>query len=388
MKHIAILGSTGSIGVSTLEVVSRYPDELRAVALAAGDNVELLAEQVQRHHPERVSLRSAAAAEELKRRLGREAPEIGHGEEGLFAVARHASADVVVSAIVGGAGLAPTWQAIEAGKDIALANKETLVMAGPLVLREVKKRGVRLLPVDSEHVAVMQALSGHQHHEVRRVMLTASGGPFREWDRARIEQATPADALNHPTWKMGRKITVDSATLMNKGLEVIEACRLFDLPPEKIEVIIHTESIIHSMVEYRDGQVVAQLGVPDMKAPIAYALTHPDRLPDVIQRLDLARIGALHFYEVDRAKFPCLDLAYQALRMSELTPAVLNAANEVAVHAFLDQKISFYDISRTIAEVINLEEGGTARDLAGVLETDRRARIKAREVVDRISRRS
>ena len=379
-KHLAILGSTGSIGVSTLEVAAQHPDRLCVVALAAGDNVELLARQVRAFRPEVVSTRTAEGAAKLRALLGAEAPVIGHGDEGARAVAQCPRARIVVSAIVGGAGLLPTWQAIEAGKDIALANKETLVMAGALVLREVQRRGVRLLPVDSEHAAVMQSLEGHRREEV----LTASGGPLRTWDRERIARVTKDEALNHPTWNMGPKITIDSATLMNKGLEVIEAHWLFDVPPERIDVIIHPESIVHSMVEYHDGQVVAQLGMPDMKAPIAYALTYPERLPDVVPRLDLPRVGRLNFHEVDRVKFPCLDLAYRALAMSELAPAVLNAANEIAVQAFLGGRIGFYDISQIIDDVLMMTAGGPAKDLSAVLDADARARDGARELVARI----
>lgn len=385
-KNIAILGCTGSIGVSTLEVAAQHPDRLRVIALAAGDNVELLAQQVQAFSPDLVSVRTEEGAARLRGLLGDTAPEIGHGAAGLEAVATHSQADVVVSAIVGAAGLEPTYRAIEAGKNIALANKETLVMAGPIILRAVKKHGVSLLPVDSEHAAILQSLQGHQNHEVRRLILTASGGPFREWDRERIAKATAADALAHPTWKMGPKITIDSATLMNKGLEIIEAHWLFDLPPEQIDVVIHTESIIHSMVEFHDGQVVAQLGVPDMKAPIAYALTYPNRLPDVIEPLNLAEVGQLNFFSVDVVKFPCLQLAAKALGMSELAPAALNAANEVAVSAFLAEKIGFYDISQTIEEVLKIEPGGEAHELNDVQAADRHARERTGQVIERITK--
>ena len=292
-----------------------------------------------------VSVRSAESTERLRGLVGENGPRIGHGEQGVHAVATHPQAQMVLSAIVGAAGLVPTWDAIQAGKDIALANKETLVMGGALIVNAVKEKNVRLLPLDSEHAAIMQSLEGHQHHEVRRIVLTASGGPFRKWDRERIARAGKADALAHPTWNMGEKITIDSATLMNKGLEVIEAHWLFDVAPEQIDVVIHTESIIHSMVEFHDGQVVAQLGVPDMAAPIAYALTYPNRLLDVVRRLDLVKIGRLNFFAADHVKFPCLEMAYRALAKSELAPAILNAANEVAVQAFLAEKIGFYDFS-------------------------------------------
>jgi 1-deoxy-D-xylulose-5-phosphate reductoisomerase len=373
MKRIAILGSTGSIGRSTLEVAAEHPDRFRVVALAAGDNVTLLAEQVRRFHPALVSTRTSEGASQLRARLGRDAPPVVSGPDGLGAVAQHPDAQLVVSAIV-----------VAAGKDIALANKETLVMAGALVLKAAEQHQVRLLPVDSEHAAILQSLIGHHRHEVRRIVLTASGGPFRDWPRERVAQAGRADALAHPTWRMGPKITVDSATLMNKGLEVIEAHWLFGAPPDKIDVVVHTESIVHSMVEFHDGQVVAQLGVPDMKGPIAYALSYPERLPNVIAPLDLVQVGALRFFPVDRAKFPCLDLAYQALADNDLAPAILNAANEVAVQAFLADRLGFYGISQTIAEVLTLTAGGPADSLEAVLDADERARRTAGEVVARL----
>jgi 1-deoxy-D-xylulose-5-phosphate reductoisomerase len=385
VKRLCVLGATGSIGAATLAVVAAHPERFTVTALAAGDNIELLAAQTRRFRPELVSVRTAAGAAKLRDHLGADAPEIMHGREGILAVAAHPDAEMAVAAVVGGAGLEPTWRAIQAGKHIALANKETLVMAGPLVLRAVREKGVSLLPVDSEHAAILQSLVGHQRGEVRRIVLTASGGPFREWSRERIAAATAADALDHPTWRMGRKITIDSATLMNKGLEVIEAHWLFDQPAEKIEIVIHAESIVHSMVEFHDGQVVAQLGVPDMKGPIAYALSYPDRLPDVIARLDLSKIGTLHFYEVEREKFPCLDLAYRALAGSELDPAIANAANEEAVRAFLDGRIGFYGVSQTIEAVLNLSLGGRITGLEDVLDVDRRAREAARQVIARLT---
>jgi 1-deoxy-D-xylulose-5-phosphate reductoisomerase len=384
VKRLVILGSTGSIGAATLAVVAAHPDRFAVTALAAGDNTDLLAAQIRRFRPQLASVRTAAGAGRLRDQLGPDAPEILYGPAGLNAVARFPDAEMAVSAVVGAAGLEPTWSAIQSGKQIALANKETLVMAGALVLRAAKEKGVALLPVDSEHAAVLQSLAGHRRDEVRRIVLTASGGPFREWDRELIAQATPGDALAHPTWRMGRKITIDSATLMNKGLEVIEAHWLFAQPAEKIAIVVHTESIVHSMVEFHDGQVVAQLGVPDMKGPIAYALSYPDRLPDVIASLDLTRIGALHFYEVERDKFPCLNLAYQALAGSELDPAILNAANEAAVHAFLAGRIGFYGISQIIEETLNMLEGGRADSLDAILDIDRRARAKAEQIAARL----
>jgi len=385
-KNIAILGSTGSIGRSTLEVAAAHPDRLEVVALAAGNNVRLLAEQVHRFRPRLVSLTSAETAGALERLLGDTKTKILYGNEGLKAVARFPEAETVVAAIVGAAGLAPSWEAIQAGKDLALANKETLVMAGPLVLEAVREKGVRLLPIDSEHAAIHQSLAGHRRDEIRRIILTASGGPFRTWDRDRIAQATAADALAHPTWRMGPKITIDSATLMNKGLEVIEARWLFDVAPEKIDVLVHTESIVHSMVEYHDGQIMAQMGVPDMKGPIAYALTYPERLRDVVEPLDLIAAGPLHFYPADRDKFPCLDLAYQALGDSELAPAILNAANETAVQAFLQDAIHFNDISKICREVLNICVGGRVENLEAVIQADRRSREIAAQLVERLAR--
>ena len=386
MKRLALLGSTGSIGEQTLAVVAEFPEHFRVTALGAGRNVAALAEQVRRFRPERVAVGDAAGARELRERLGRETPELGVGAEGLVAVAEH-PADLVVAGLVGAVGLAPTLAAIRAGRDVALANKEVLVMAGALVQREVRKHGVRLLPVDSEHSAIFQALAGQRREDVARLLLTASGGPFRTWSAEQIARATVSEALAHPNWSMGPKITIDSATLANKALEVIEARWLFDVPPERVEVVVHPQSIVHSLVEFVDGSLLAQLGLPDMRVPIAVALAYPERLPLGLERLDLAAVGRLDFEAPDRERFPCLELAYAALRGGEAAPAVLNAANEVAVAAFLDGALPFPAIAAANAEVLSAhvgERGGAAvRDLADVRAADAWARARAREALAR-----
>jgi 1-deoxy-D-xylulose-5-phosphate reductoisomerase len=382
LKRLALLGSTGSVGEQSLAVAESFPQRYRVVALAAGRRIEKLAEQVRRFRPELVSVAEAQGAEELRERLGADAPEIAIGAEGLDAVAAH-PADLVVSGLVGAVGLAPTLTAIRAGRDVALANKEVLVTAGALVLREVQRHGVTLLPVDSEHSAIFQCLAGQRLEDVSKLILTASGGPFRTWDPARISRATVKEALNHPNWDMGPKITIDSATLMNKGLEVIEARWLFDLGPEHVDVVVHPQSIVHSLVEFVDGSVLAQLGLPDMRVPIAVALAHPERLPLDLPRLDLAALGQLDFEPPDTKRFPCLDLAFAALRADEAAPAVLNAANEVAVAAFLEGRIAFPEIAAANAAALDAharEAGAHAlRDLDDVAEADRWARAHATE---------
>lgn len=378
MKTLSILGSTGSIGVSTLEIVAAFPERYRVAALAAGKNCRRLAEQVRAFRPDVVAMSTPEAADELKRLLKDECPRVLAGTEGMLACATHPQVEMVVSAIVGAAGLVPTMAAIESGKDIALANKETLVTAGPLVMDAVKRHDVQLFPVDSEHSAIFQSLQGHRHTDVRRLILTASGGPFREYGAEQLGQVTPSQALNHPNWEMGRKITIDSATLMNKGLEVIEASFLFGLPPEQIDVHIHPESIVHSMVEYVDGSVISQMGLPDMKTPIAYALSWPERLALTAPPLDLCHCGALTFSEPDRLRFPCLDLAYQALQAGGTAPAVLNAVNEVAVEAFLSGQIGFNTIASLVDAVLKQHQPEPLVDVAGVLRMDRWAREAAR----------
>jgi len=386
VKRLAVLGSTGSVGEQTLEVAAAFPDRYSVAALAAGRNVEKLAGQVRRFRPGLVSVADAEAARKLEALLGGEPPALRVGAEGLCAVAT-AEADLVVSALVGAVGLEPTLAAIEAGRPVALANKEVLVMAGALVLRAARARGVTLLPVDSEHSAIFQALAGQRREDVARLVLTASGGPFRAWPAERMARASVADALNHPNWDMGPKITIDSATLMNKGLEVIEARWLFDVPPERVDVVVHPQSIVHSLVEFVDGSVLAQLGLPDMRVPIAVALAHPERLPLALERLDLAAVGRLDFEAPDPQRFPCLGLAFAALRGGEAAPAVLNAANEVAVAAFLDGAVPFPAIAAVDGEVLAAhvsERGGAAvRDLADVRAADAWARARAREALAR-----
>jgi len=377
-RPIAILGSTGSVGVSTLALIERFPERFQAVALAAGRNVARLAEQVTWHAPEVVSVADERAARELHERVPEFTGRVVAGPDGAREVATCARAEVVISALVGALGLAPTLAAVRAGKHVALANKEVLVVAGELVTEVARAHGVALLPVDSEHNAIFQALQGHNRAEVRRVVLTASGGPFLHHDEAALAGVTVADALRHPTWKMGPKITIDSSTLMNKGLEVIEARWLFDLPPEQIDIVIHPQSIVHSMVEYVDGSVIAQMAIPDMTIPIGYALAHPARLPlDYLPSLDLAAAGTLTFQRPDRRRFPCLDLAYRALRAAGTMPAVLNAANEVAVERFLAEDIAYRDIPAVIAAVMDAHEPVPGADLETLLAADRWARAEA-----------
>jgi 1-deoxy-D-xylulose-5-phosphate reductoisomerase len=381
VKRLALLGSTGSIGEQTLAVALEFPERFRVTALAAGRNVARLAEQVRELRPERVAVADAEAAVQLRERLGRETPELGVGREGLVAVAE-APADLVVAGLVGAVGLAPTLAAIRAGRDVALANKEVLVMAGALVRREVKRAGVRLLPVDSEHSAIFQALAGTAPEHVARLVLTASGGPFRSWPAEKIARATVAEALAHPNWSMGPKITIDSATLANKALEVIEARWLFDVEPERVDVVVHPQSIVHSLVELIDGSVLAQLGVPDMRVPIACALAWPERLPLSGARLDLAAVGRLDFEPPDRKRFPCLGLAWRALAGAEAAPAVLNAANEDAVAAFLAGRITFPGIAavneRVLDDYLELHAGESVADLEDVLAADAWARGRVR----------
>ncbi|HEY5657623.1 MAG TPA: 1-deoxy-D-xylulose-5-phosphate reductoisomerase [Myxococcota bacterium] len=382
MKRLAVLGSTGSIGEQTLAVAEAFPDLYRVVALAAGRNVAKLAEQVHRFRPEVVAVAGPEAAESLRALLGPVDAEIAVGAAGLEAVAVH-DADLVVAGLVGAVGLRPTLAAVRAGRDVALANKEVLVMAGALVLREVRAHGVALLPVDSEHSAIFQALAGEPRENVKRLILTASGGPFRTWSADRIARASVEEALNHPNWSMGPKITIDSATLMNKGLEVIEARWLFDTPPERVDVVVHPQSIIHSLVEFVDSSVLAQLGLPDMRVPIAVALAWPQRLPLDLPRLDLAAIGQLDFEPPDRKRFPCLDLAYAALEADEAAPAVLNAANEVSVAAFLAGEIEFGRIAAANAAALNAHVaragGARLRDLEDAVEADAWARAHTRK---------
>jgi 1-deoxy-D-xylulose-5-phosphate reductoisomerase len=353
MKRVTLLGGTGSVGRRTLELVSSFPEEFELAGFAArGSNVELVADLCRKYSPRAVALLDRAAVDRLATLLPRPRPELLGGTDGLVAVARDVDADIVLSALVGGAGLLPTMAAIEAGRPVALANKETLVMAGSLMTAAARRRDVALLPVDSEHSAIFQCLVGHNRADVHRILLTASGGPFRERPRAAFGDITVEDALQHPTWKMGAKITIDSATLMNKGLEVIEARWLFDVTPDRVQVVVHPQSIVHSMVEYVDGAVIAQLGVADMGVPILYALTYPERRPTPGARLDLTQVGQLTFFEPDVEKFPCLRLARTALEQGGSAPVILNAANEVAVGAFLDRRIGFTKIAELIERAL------------------------------------
>jgi 1-deoxy-D-xylulose-5-phosphate reductoisomerase len=381
VTELVVLGSTGSIGEQTLAVAGAFPERFRVRALAAGRSVEKLAAQVERFRPELVAVADAAGAASLRVRLGAGAPAILHGEQGLEAVAVHPG-EVVVAGLVGAVGLRPTLAALRAGRRVALANKEVLVMAGALAMRERARSGAELLPVDSEHSAIFQALAGQRRQDVARVVLTASGGPFRTWSAERIARATPEEALRHPNWQMGPKITIDSATLMNKGLEVIEARWLFDLAPEQVGVVVHPESIVHSLVEFVDGSLLAQLGLPDMRGPIALALAWPERLPLSLPRLDLAALGQLRFETPDPVRFPCLGLAFEALRAGEAAPAALNAANEVAVAAFLAREAPLPAVAATVASVLEAflaRPAAALRDLDDVLAVDAWARRAARE---------
>ena len=390
LRGVSILGSTGSIGCNTLRVVeSLGPKRFRVVALGAGRNIAKLADQISRHQPDLASVQTEEAAEQLKaelRRRGISPPRIVIGESGLIDVATHADADCVVSGTVGAVGFVPTLRALEAGKRVALANKETLVMAGELMTRAAAKSGAELLPVDSEHNALHQCLRGEQRSEVRRIILTASGGPFRTHNQAAIETATVAEAMKHPTWNMGAKITIDSATLMNKGLEVIEAHWLFGFSAEEISIVVHPESVVHSMIELIDGSVIAQMGVTDMRHAIQYALTYPERHASELPALDLAKLTSLHFEEPDLERFPCISLAYRALKTGGTLPAAMNAANEEAVHAFIDERISLTDIPRVIEGVMSQHQTRLATDLESVLDADRTARAAAAAIIESLSR--
>lgn len=386
-KKIAILGSTGSIGKNVLRVAAQFPEHFQVVGLTAGWNTGLLKEQVLAFGPSLVSVADEQAAVELAGMLPTfYKDKIVWGRQGNEQVAALAEADMVVSSIVGAAGLLPTLAAIRAGKDIALANKETLVMAGRLVMDEARKHKVQLLPIDSEHSAIFQALEAGRKKDVARIILTASGGPFLNLDAEKLWQVTPQQALNHPNWDMGRKISIDSATLINKGLEVIEARWLFNVELAKIEVLVHPQSIVHSLVEFVDGSVVAQLGIPDMRVPISYALSYPERLQTGLARLNLAECRDLRFLAPDTARFPALQTAYEACRLGGCKPAVLNGANEVAVAAFLDGKIKFPQIASVVAETIENTEFLDDVDIDTVLEADRLARIESAAIVQRMAK--
>lgn len=384
MKAITLLGSTGSIGTQTLDIVEHHPDKFRLVGIAAGSNVELLASQVMRFKPEIVAICDERKVEALKRAIASLDPQplVLAGEAGVVEVARYGDAEAVVTGIVGCAGLLPTLAAIEAGKDIALANKETLIAGGPVVLPLAKKHGVKLLPADSEHSAIFQCLQGVPEGGLRRIILTASGGAFRDWPVSELPKVTMADAIKHPNWSMGRKITVDSATLMNKGLEVIEAHYLFGMDYDDIDIVIHPQSIIHSLIELQDTSVLAQLGWPDMRLPLLYALSWPERIGTAWEPLNLVKAGDLTFRDPDHDKYPCMDLAYAAGRAGGTMTAVLNAANEQAVALFLEEKIHYLDIAKVIEKVCDRHRNDlkATPSLEDILAADGWARSAVRDL--------
>ena len=385
MKNLSILGSTGSIGCNALKIVEMFPDRFSVKALAAKNNTTLLASQVERFSPEIVVVFDETRALELKSMLPSETGvEIIYGENGYRAAATLDSVEMVVSAVVGAAGLMPTLAAIEAGKNVALANKETLVMAGEIVVNRAALNSVKILPIDSEHSAIFQCIAGNRRQDLVEILLTASGGPFLNRQENEFEKIKPQDALNHPTWRMGKKVSVDSATLMNKGLEVMEAKCLFGVPHDMIKVLIHPQSVIHSMVSFKDGAVMAQMGIPDMKGAIAYALSYPERLALKQPSPDFTKIGALTFEKPDLEKFPCLDLAYRACETGETLPAVLNAANEVAVRAFLKQRVPFVKIPEVIRKTMDRHNVVPDPALDDILEADRWAREQAQDLIGRI----
>lgn len=377
MKKIIVLGSTGSIGTNTLDIVGKFPGEFQVVGLTAATKDVLLEDQIRIFKPKKVALSDPAAVARLRTRCAGLPTEILEGSTGVADVASMPEGELVISAIVGGAGLVPTLAAIRTGKHVALANKEPMVMAGQLMQDEAKKHRVRIFPVDSEHSAIFQSMEGHRREDIRRLVLTASGGPLWNMPKDQMQHVKPEQALQHPNWKMGAKITIDSATMMNKGLEVVEARWLFDMPAEQIEVLVHRESVIHSMVEYKDGSVIAQLGLPDMRTPISYAMKYPARVPLELPPLDLASIGKLTFFQPDHDRFPCLQLGYDALKIGGTMPAVLNAANEIAVAAYLQNGISFLDIAAIIRGTMDAHTLRQVHTLDDALEADRWAREQA-----------
>lgn len=384
MKKITILGSTGSVGRQTLEVVENLDDQIKIVALTANSSVEKLARQARKFNAQYAVLKAKDKAEELKYKLNDLETKVLTGLPGLIEVATREEVDLVINAVVGAIGVQPTIKAIEAGKNIGIANKETLVTAGEVVTAKAEKNNIRLLPLDSEHNAIFQALQGEEQKTVNKIILTASGGPFRTASGQDLEQVTVKKALDHPNWDMGGKITIDSATLMNKGLEVIEARWLFDLEFDKIETVVHPQSIIHSLVEFNDHSMLAELGVPDMKVPIQYVLTYPDRKPNQLESLDLAEVGKLTFEEPKTDLFPCLKYAYQAGKQGGSMPAVLNAANEVAVHKFLQNKLKFVAIPQVVKQVMDNHNLITNPSLIEILEADQWARTEAEKVGDKV----
>jgi 1-deoxy-D-xylulose-5-phosphate reductoisomerase len=387
MKKISILGSTGFIGTNTLKIIAAFPERYKVVGLAAGSNVATLSEQIKMYKPDVVSVTSPSLAEKLKDLLSSHpSPPILVDQAGMIEVATYPEADLVVSAMVGSVGLIPTMAAIRSGKRLALANKETLVVAGKLVMEAAQANGVDIIPIDSEHSAIFQVFKGQRKEDVSRLILTASGGPFLNYDSKHLTTITPEEALKHPVWKMGKKITIDSATLMNKGLEVIEAHWLFNLPPEFIKVLIHPQSIIHSMVEYCDGSTLAQMSLPDMRLPISYALAYPERLKNDLPSLNLASLGKLTFFEPDFERFPTLGLAYQSLQEEASMCAVLNGANEVAVGAFLKKQISFPEISLVIKKSMDKHNPRGIKDIEDAMEVDVWARQTANKIVNALTK--
>ena len=383
MKRLTLLGATGSVGLRALDLVASFPEEFTVAGLAArGSNVDLIADLCRKYSPSAVALIDPAAVDRLAKALPSPRPELLTGPEGLVALARDVDADIVLSALVGAAGLLPTMAGIQAGRAMALANKETLVMAGSLMTAAARERAVPLLPVDSEHSAIFQCLAGHNTSDVHRVLLTGSGGPFRETPPAALDAVTVDDALRHPTWKMGPKITIDSATMMNKGLEIIEARWLFDVAPEQVQVVVHPQSIVHSMVEYIDGSVIAQLGIADMGIPILYAFTYPERRPVPSARLDLTRVGPLTFFPPDPDKFPCLRLARATLDAGGVAPVVLNAANEIAVAAFLDKRIRFTAIAELIERALAAQPATALTSIEQCVAVDAETRRRVQALVD------
>ncbi|MBH0201465.1 MAG: 1-deoxy-D-xylulose-5-phosphate reductoisomerase [Nitrospira sp.] len=386
MKSIIILGSTGSIGTNTLDIVQRFPEEFRVVGLTAGSNIDKLEAQIRRFTPNAVAVSTESSAAMLRNRCTDLPVEIMAGEEGITQVASGLDAELVISAIVGAAGLVPTLSAIRSGKHIALANKEPMVMAGKLMQDEARKHGVRIFPVDSEHSAIFQSLEGHRIEDVRRLILTASGGALWTMSQEELQSVTPERALQHPNWKMGSKITIDSATLMNKGLEVVEARWLFDISESNIDVLVHRESIIHSLVEYNDRSMIAQLGLPDMRTPISYAMRHPARMALDLPSLDLTEIGRLTFCKPDHDRFPCLNLGYESLRIGGTMPAAMNAANEIAVEAFLTHGLRFSEIPQVIRSTMEAHAHQEITCLEDALEADRWGREKAESLVHAFAR--
>ncbi|MGP0628839.1 1-deoxy-D-xylulose-5-phosphate reductoisomerase [Nitrospina sp. 32_T5] len=380
MKKISILGSTGSIGVNTLDVIERNPDRFQVIALAACSNVDVIAEQARKFRPKLVSLFDTGKVEALRKKLKGLNIEVVEGQAGSIQAATLPEVDMVVSGMVGCAGLVPTYSALKAGKALALANKETLVVAGKLMIEAAEEHGCPIVPVDSEHSAIFQALNGEQSDRIKRIILTASGGPFRTFTCEQLEHVTREQALKHPNWDMGAKITIDSATMMNKGLEYIEAKWLFGLETQ-VDILVHAQSIIHSLIEFVDTSVMAQLGMPDMRVPISYALSYPDRIECDLPSLDLAQLGTLTFEPPDFQRFPCLQLAHDALDIGQTMPAVLNAANEIAVQAFLDELIPFKDIPEIIRMALNNHKPTAVNDIEDVLEADRWAREETRKLV-------